>query len=304
MHAVQLKWSVIFCALLILQGCGGDKEEAAAPVLPRLAPPPVAKPAPPHGDLSVVILPEQPLVETPLVAAFRGEGTVGFSWQRNGETIPGTTGEHLAVGNFAKGDTVTVIARSGDKEYRTSAVIGNTPPRIKKVVFRDAAIRAGQPIELQIEAEDPDGDPITYAYRWMRNEEANVIGEGAILPAGSFARGDRIGFMVTPSDGELEGIPYQGSAVEVPNAPPVITSQPPMEFLSTVYRYDVKAMDPDGDPLGYALESSPEGMTIDAATGRLSWPITGVAAGGYQVSIVVTDAAGAKSYQDYQLTLQ
>ena len=89
----------------------------------------------------------------------------------------------------------------------------------------------------------------------------------------------------------------------MPNAPPVIESQPPLEFKSAIYRYDVRAVDPDGDPLTYSLDAPPQGMTIDAATGRLVWALQGVPAGEYTVNIVVEDAGGAKAFQDYRLTL-
>src|SRR5262249_49137279 len=37
------------------------------------------------------------------------------------------------------------------------------------------------------------------------------------------------------------------------------------------YQYDVKAIDPDSDPVTYALDTSPPGMTIDATGGRILW---------------------------------
>lgn len=40
------------------------------------------------------------------------------------------------------------------------------------------------------------------------------------------------------------------------------------------YRYDVDAIDPDGDPLVYSLIESPEGMTIDPVTGFIEWEPT------------------------------
>jgi hypothetical protein len=253
--------------------------------------------------VTLAILPEAPLAGTPLVVALRGASADGISWLKNGEPIAGASGENLDVGSFVKGDSVTVVVESKSGEHRATVTIGNTPPRIKQVKFRDAAIRAGQPIELLVEAEDLDDDPVTLAYRWTTAEDGSVIGEDAILPAAKVLRGSRIGFMVTPSDGEIEGEPFQGSAIEVPNAPPVITSQPPLEFKSTVYRYDVKATDADGDPVSYALDAPPSGMTIESATGLLTWPVAGVAAGEYQINIVVEDSAGAKAFQDYRLTL-
>ena len=59
------------------------------------------------------------------------------------------------------------------------------------------------------------------------------------------------------------------------NRPPLITSSPPMEARigpmadQAAYIYAVQAIDPDNDALMFSLVSSPEGMTIDPATGRI-----------------------------------
>lgn len=305
MYTIKPNWLAILGVLLLLPGCGDKQGESpAAPAFTRLDPPSATAPAAPQDAARAVILPERPLVNTPLVVAFQGQGaSTGISWLRNGEPIANAGGEGLVVGNFAKGDTVTAVVRVGKNEYRASVVIGNSPPRVKQVAFRDGAIYAGRPVELLAETEDPDGDPVTLTYRWTLNGEENVIGEAAILPADNVRRGALIGFTVTPSDGETEGDPFQGSAFEVPNAPPGITSQPPRELNSTIFRYSVKAVDPDGDPIRYSLESPVDGMTIDAATGVMVWPLVGVAAGEYKIRIVVEDAAGATAYQEFSLTL-
>ena len=40
---------------------------------------------------------------------------------------------------------------------------------------------------------------------------------------------------------------------------------------SAEYRYDVIALDADDDSLSFTLEEGPAGMTIDRATGLISW---------------------------------
>src|SRR4029079_17579632 len=67
--------------------------------------------------------------------------------------------------------------------------------------------------------------------------------------------------------------------VDVPNRDPVIYSNPPKRAqLGLAYYYQVKAYDPDFDPLTYAFDTDgngnpirPEGMTIDPTTGLVSW---------------------------------
>src|SRR5205807_2338403 len=56
------------------------------------------------------------------------------------------------------------------------------------------------------------------------------------------------------------------------NHPPVIVSTPVTTALQgQPYTYQVKAIDPDKDPLTYSLTSAPAGMVIDSITGLISW---------------------------------
>jgi len=56
------------------------------------------------------------------------------------------------------------------------------------------------------------------------------------------------------------------------NRAPLITSTPVFTAVAgDVYRYDVVAIDLDGDLLAYSLQSDAPGMDIDPTTGRISW---------------------------------
>jgi YD repeat-containing protein len=56
------------------------------------------------------------------------------------------------------------------------------------------------------------------------------------------------------------------------NAPPVITSTPPVSgTVGQDILYDADATDSDGDVLSYSLTSSPEGASQDTTTGLISW---------------------------------
>jgi large repetitive protein len=57
------------------------------------------------------------------------------------------------------------------------------------------------------------------------------------------------------------------------NGNPVIISTPETRFslVDKVYRYQLKSVDPDGDPLTYRLLDAPLGALIDNATGELLW---------------------------------
>src|SRR5207248_144243 len=54
------------------------------------------------------------------------------------------------------------------------------------------------------------------------------------------------------------------------NRAPAITSRPPLAAtLDFEYRYQVRATDPDGDAVSFAVEGAPPGMSIDPVSGLL-----------------------------------
>ena len=66
-----------------------------------------------------------------------------------------------------------------------------------------------------------------------------------------------------------------GVANSQPDVPQIAPNQRAMG--GALYTYQVRATDPNGDPLRYALTTAPAGMTIDAGAGLISWtPVFGV----------------------------
>ncbi|MDO8540341.1 MAG: LamG-like jellyroll fold domain-containing protein [Opitutaceae bacterium] len=75
-----------------------------------------------------------------------------------------------------------------------------------------------------------------------------------------------------------------------------------MAFETTeTYRYAVSATDPDGDALVFSLTQAPPGMTIDAATGVLTWIVDRAKAGTYPLTIQARDPGGLLDTQSYTL---
>jgi len=77
-------------------------------------------------------------------------------------------------------------------------------------------------------------------------------------------------------------------APPINNAPTIISTPITTTTVDVLYNYDVDATDPDGsDTLTYALTTSPVGMTINSATGVISW--TPSTKGDYDVTVEVSD---------------
>ena len=87
-----------------------------------------------------------------------------------------------------------------------------------------------------------------------------------------------------------------GSGGNGKNHAPVITSLPITAAVTDeFYIYDVKAKDPDGNFLAYSLKTYPEGMSINSATGEISWTPTYKQVGNHPVKFEVTDGAASVS---------
>jgi hypothetical protein len=84
----------------------------------------------------------------------------------------------------------------------------------------------------------------------------------------------------------------------------MITSSPPTSLKDNAYLYQVKAEDPDLDPISFSLKSGPKGMVIDQTTGLLRWEIQKENEGTQVVEIEASDPDGAKSLQQYTLAVE
>lgn len=86
------------------------------------------------------------------------------------------------------------------------------------------------------------------------------------------------------------------------NAAPRFVSVPVTEAIAgRAYGYDSEAVDPNEDVLTYSLVGGPQGMTIDPATGLISWTPQVSDAGMAEVHIMADDGHGGVAEQRYQL---
>ncbi|MCX8119147.1 MAG: hypothetical protein N3G78_14610, partial [Desulfobacterota bacterium] len=116
-----------------------------------------------------------------------------------------------------------------------------------------------------VQAEDPDHDPITYTYQWLKNER-EMVGETLhVLKSGSFKKGDIIQIKILPSDGKAEGKPYLSDPVKILNAPPLLNDvriEPRIPTSSDDLKAIVKASDPDGDFIYFTYRWEKNGTPI------------------------------------------
>jgi hypothetical protein len=84
----------------------------------------------------------------------------------------------------------------------------------------------------------------------------------------------------------------------------MIISSPPNKTDGNIYTYQVKADDPDNDPIIFSLKTAPKGMEINRETGLIRWEVRKGDQGTQSVEIEASDSEGAKSFQRYTLSVE
>ncbi len=307
------------CGWLGAVGCGGDDEVARREAGPAMAP---AEQATPRASLansapridSVRFDPSTPGVGQTVravVEAVDPDGDhvrLGYVWSIDGKGVQGN-GEKLdLVGQLARGAEVEVRVTASDGHAESDAFaattqIGNRAPRISALTIQPAGkITAAGPITAIATGSDPDDDPLSYEYTWTVNESTSDE-RGPVFPDTELKRGDIVEVSVIARDDQAESEPIVSPKIEVMNSAPVIRSQPDMTGAEGVFAYQVAAEDADGDALRYGLGKVPEGMTVLAESGDVSWTPRADQAGAHAVEIWAEDPQGARATQRFELTI-
>jgi hypothetical protein len=150
-----------------------------------------------------------------------------------------------------------------DRAERESKI--NSPPVIKSVAILPENPTQGKDLAASIQGEDPDHDPITYFYQWIKNNEEMVGEKSNVLKGGSFKKGDVVQVKAVPSDGKAEGKPFLSNPVKVLNSPPVLQEvkiEPRIASASDELKAVVKGVDQDGDFIYYAYRWEKSGKII------------------------------------------
>ncbi|RQW88634.1 MAG: hypothetical protein EHM79_05295 [Geobacter sp.] len=254
------------------------------------------------GTLSVRIVPEVPRVADDIQVSFAYNSGVSYAWEKNGVVLEDVTTAKLSRGLVAKHDIVRVYVRKGDEKGSATVVIGNTLPRVTSVSLVPVDIHRGVDISAVPVAVDPDEDKVRFQGTWSVNDK-ELSDDTLVLSGDLFKKGDQISFSVLPLDDEGAGPLYKTITLSIPNAQPNFVSHPPTGFISGLFTYHAKALDPDGDPLTYSLVLAPPGMVINASTGVLAWHMPPDDADTHPIEIVVRDDEGATSTQKFSLNL-
>ncbi|MGQ9645241.1 MAG: putative Ig domain-containing protein [Thermodesulfobacteriota bacterium] len=265
---------------------------------------------------SVTILPERPNRENDLSFIIQSEDPDGdlvsyrYQWIKNEMEMPGENGTILSAGKFAKGDIVQVSVVPSDGKVDGKAFLSNpvkilnAAPIVREVWIEPQMPTVQDDLKAHEKSADPDDDSIFFSYEWEKDGVPLMDVRGDTLERTRFKKGDSISVTIVPDDREIMGAPKKSDPVKILNSAPVIVSTPPTFVEGTIYLYQVKAADPDNDPVTFALKSGPKGMRIDPKSGLIEWQIQKEDRGSYPIDIEVSDNEGLKSYQRYTLAIE
>jgi uncharacterized repeat protein (TIGR01451 family) len=177
---------------------------------------------------------------------------------------------------------------------------GNRPPRITSTPGTQT--KGGLAYTYTIAATDPDGDPITLT---LLDGPVGMQLNGSVLTWATTVADIGPHHIQIEARDPRGGWSTQTWTLEVvsatTNRPPTISSTPLMTGTAgATYVYQISATDPDSDPITYALNTAPTGMTI-SETGRIAWPIPLGTVGTFDVEIEVADNKGAYVRQNYSI---
>ncbi len=226
--------------------------------------------------------------------------TITYTWDYgDGTTGSGASSTHVYADNGTY--TVTLTATDNGGAYSTattSVVVTNANPVVVSITTADGD--EGTTLDVSAVATDA-GTADILTYTWDYGDGTTGTGNPANhawLDDGTYT----VGLTVTDDDG---GSASGSATVTIANVAPIITSTALTTATeASVYDYPAVAVDPGtGDALLWTL-SGPDGMSINAATGEVTWtPTYTDSLAPVDVTITVSDGDGGLATQSYTITV-
>ncbi len=140
----------------------------------------------------------------------------------------------------------------------------------------------------------PDGS-------WLIDLSGSLPADGILNP-GQSSTGQTI--TVVMKNGQPVAFDPSVSGLTAANQPPVFVTEPiTSATVGQTYSYQAIGFDPDGDELSYLLVRGPAGMTMNPATGLVSWTPTPNSPASATVVVQVYDDAGSVATQVYTVVI-
>ena len=182
----------------------------------------------------------------------------------------------------------------------TPTPLPNRPPTVNKPPNQTSTL--GTEVSLPVEASDPDGDALTFTasnlpFGLTINPETGLITGRVDGPA---AAGDGVEITVEDGRGGSDQTTFSWTVVDLPapNVDPVIVNPGDQQSIAgELIDLGLAASDGDNDPLVFSATGLPDGLTIDATTGRIRGKLS--RAGQYEVTVTAADRRGGNGSAEF-----
>ncbi len=137
-----------------------------------------------------------------------------------------------------------------DSSTASPAPGNNGPPVITSAKILNVPLSLDEPVTVQIEAEDPEREAVSFRYQWYADNIALAGQTQATLAPGQLRRGQMVSVEIVPAAGAQTGKAYRTASAVVGNTPPTITGVTlSPETIASNERIEavVEASDPDLD---------------------------------------------------------
>ena len=139
----------------------------------------------------------------------------------------------------------------------------------------DRVVAVGETLTIQVEASDPDGDPLTYSLYGDIPQGARFDKEAHVFTWVPLQAGKAVYLTFAVSDGtDMDRETVQVKVVaEKTGHPPVFEKVSDQKVqVGVPVALALRANDPDGDPLEYAIKGQPPAQShLDSKTGQFDW---------------------------------
>lgn len=175
----------------------------------------------------------------------------------------------------------------------------NRAPKIQSITFTPEAPKTHESVRVKVEAADPDQDAVDVDYLWYVNGEKQITRTRDNLPFKDFKKGDTLLVEVSASDGDKTTV-QRSEEIVVDNSAPEFTTDP--RSVRKIDGMELRAKDPDDDPIAFSLQGAPEGMTIHPTAGKLTYKGSENEKGGtYKISVIASDGDGGTAEWSFQI---
>ena len=277
---------------VILAGCRKSKpvHEGSIPVIHKIA----FAPYPPMEGKDLLV--KADLESDPK----DGRVEISYKWYRDGELLKDYTGNTLPGSEVADGVEIYAEVKAANP-LKESAWVKSEKVTVGQLGFHfnNVWIEPENPKKSDVLQANYDCDNcrgMRFSYRWLVNDKKV---EGADQPElngteAGLKPGDQV---VAEIATEQDPDNFHGSApVKVVVRDLVFTDNGKLWVDNNTVYFQFRAQDPDGGAVTYELVQSPQGASLNAGAGQVSWPVPQGFTGTVEFKVKAKNSAGKEIF--------